>query len=82
MWPNLVPRSPTAKGKGDLVKFDNMANEFFFFAGQLALVMLVFILMSYFYKYVYYSANGVVSEDVPLQEAQDETEEKKQTDKN
>lgn len=61
---------------------DNMANEFFFFAGLLALVMLVFMLMSYFYKYVYYSANGVVSEDVPLQEAQDETEEKKQTDKN
>ena len=46
------------------------------------MVMLVFMLMSYFYKYVYYSANGVVSEDVPLQEAQDETEEKKQTDIN
>ena len=46
------------------------------------MVMLVFMLMSYFYKYVYYSANGVVSKDVPLQEAQDETEEKNQTDKN
>ena len=44
--------------------------------------MLVFMLMSYFYKYVYYSANGVVSEDVPLQEEKKETEEKKQTDKN
>ena len=36
-----------------------MANEFFFFAGLLALVMLVFILMSYFYKYVYYSAESL-----------------------
>ena len=44
--------------------------------------MIVFMIMSYFYKYVYYSVNGVVSEDVPLQGAQDETEEQTQKDRN
>ena len=46
------------------------ANEFFFFAGLLSLVMLIFMVMSYFYKYVYYSVNGEKSDDVPLKEAE------------
>lgn len=54
---------------------DNMANEFFFFAGLLLLVMLVFIIMSHFYKYVYYSVNGETNEGVPLQEARKEANE-------
>lgn len=49
---------------------DNMANEFFFFAGLLSLVMLIFMVMSYFYKYVYYSVNGEKSDDIPLKEAE------------
>ena len=44
--------------------------------------MIVFMIMSYFYKYAYYSVNGEVSEGVPLQEAkkdnEDETGTKKQ----
>lgn len=50
--------------------FHFQANEFFFFAGLLALVMLIFMFMSYFYKYVYYSVNGEASDEVPLQEAE------------
>ncbi|KAK3710372.1 hypothetical protein QZH41_012301, partial [Actinostola sp. cb2023] len=42
---------------------DNMAHEFFFFAGLLAIVMIIFIIMSYFYKYAYYSVNGVKDPD-------------------
>ncbi|XP_031550604.1 solute carrier family 15 member 1-like [Actinia tenebrosa] len=38
---------------------DNMANEFFFFSGLLAIVLIIFMIMSYFYKYEYYSVNGV-----------------------
>jgi len=49
---------------------DNMANEFFFFAGLLSLVMIIFMIMSYFYKYVYFSVNGERSDDLPLQEAE------------
>ena len=44
------------------MSFHFQANEFFFFAGFLAIVMLVFIVMSYFYEYVYYSGNGVIEE--------------------
>ena len=32
--------------------------------------MLIFMIMSYFYKYVYYSVNGEKSDDVPLKEAE------------
>ena len=46
------------------------ANEFFFFAGLLSLVMLIFMVMSYFYKYVYYSVNGEKSDDIPLKETE------------
>lgn len=53
---------------------DNMANEFFFFAGLLLLVMLVFMVMSHFYKYVYYSVNGETSEGIPLQGANKDNE--------
>lgn len=58
---------------------DNMANEFFFFAGLLSLVMIIFMIMSYFYKYVYFSVNGERSDDVPLQEAEkgDENDEER-----
>ncbi|XP_032228417.1 peptide transporter family 1 [Nematostella vectensis] len=52
---------------------NNMATEFFFFAGLLAVVMLIFMFMSYYYKYASYSANGdVKTEDhIPLQDAGD-----------
>ena len=41
--------------------------------------MLIFMIMSYFYKYVYYSVNGETSDEVPLQEAEkgDENDEEK-----
>ena len=41
--------------------------------------MLIFMIMSYFYKYVYFSVNGERSDDVPLQEAEkgDENDEEK-----
>lgn len=56
---------------------DDMANEFFFFAGLLALVMLVFMVMSYFYKYVYYSVNGETSDSSPRkEETKDEEDDK------
>jgi len=32
--------------------------------------MLIFMIMSYFYKYVYFSVNGERSDEVPLHEAE------------
>jgi len=43
--------------------------------------MLVFMIMSYFYKYVNYSVNGETSEGVPLQEANKENDDEKGTEK-
>lgn len=43
--------------------------------------MLVFMFMSYFYKYVYYSVNGEVSHDVPLEEARKQEEDDKEKEK-
>lgn len=57
---------------------ENMANEFFFFAGLLGLVMLVFVVMSYFYKYVYYSVNGETSDSSPGEEAAKDEEDDKE----
>jgi hypothetical protein len=50
------------------------AHEFFFFAGLLAVVLIIFMIMSYFYKYAYYSVNGVKTPDDethPLKETTD-----------
>ena len=41
--------------------------------------MLVFMVMSHFYKYVYYSVNGETSNDVPLQEAKKGSEDDKES---
>lgn len=57
---------------------ENMANEFFFFAGLLGLVMLVFMVMSYFYKYVYYSVNGETSDSNPREEKTKDEEDDKE----